>query len=58
MKLLTATYDFDYKRIVMHYMANGNAEFVTMGPVTDAEIQTAFAAEGGNVAGWTVTLSW
>jgi len=57
MTLLTATYDFDYKRIVMNYLADGTAEFVTTGDVTDAEIETAFAAEGGSVDGWTVIVS-
>jgi len=57
MTLLTATYDFDYKRIVMNYLADGTAEFVTTGDVTDAEIETAFAAEGGSLDGWTVIVS-
>lgn len=57
MPLLTATYDADHKRIVMHFMADGRADYATLGDVTEAEIEAAFLAEGGPLPGWSCELS-
>lgn len=55
MTLLTATYDADHKRIVMTFKADGSADFSTVGDVAESEIEAAFLAGGGILAGWTLT---
>lgn len=55
MTMLTATYDADHKRIVMVFKDDGSADFSTVGDVTESEIEAAFIAGGGMLAGWTMT---
>lgn len=55
MTMLTATYDAGHKRIVMFFKDDGSADFSTVGDVTKSEIEAAFLAGGGLLAGWNMT---
>lgn len=56
-ELLTATYTAAYRRIVVRFFDGGAAEVATLGDVTDAEIEAAVAAQGGDVDGFTCELA-
>ena len=55
--ILTATYTAAYKRIVVKFYADDSAEVASMGEVSEDEEMAAVAAQGANIAGWSVDFS-
>lgn len=54
--ILTAKYTAAYKGITVFFYDNGTTDFKAYGDITDEELDTAIAAEGGSIAGFTSTI--
>lgn len=55
--LLIATYTAQYKRMTLTFNDDNSVDYVLCGEVSDADLQAAIAAGGGNVPGYTVSIS-
>jgi hypothetical protein len=54
--LVSAKYVAAFKVIRVDYREAGDHTFVTLGDVSDLEIEAALAAEGADLAGWDCSL--
>lgn len=55
--LLIATYTAPYKRMTLTFNADDSVDYVLCGDVSDADLQAALDAGGGDVPGYTVSIA-